>query len=574
MKRALRIIIPFLLVLCILGSAVWYLQYYDPQFTMDTVISMARSFEEMDSHEIATDLYNFAYSMSDGDDEVAIELANHHKENGNYTKAEYTLTRAIADGGSKELYMALCETYIQQDKVLDAVRMLDTISDETIKEELDKMRPSAPKLSSDVAFHSNYVPISTECDEGCKLYVNYEGEYPSIETDLYDGPYTLPGGETTIYAVAVGENSLVSPLTIFAYTVGGVIEEITFADKGMELLTRQILNFNESRPIYTNDLWTIHELTVYGEIKSLEDLKYFPYLERLTITNAEGLDLQVVANLSNLTEFNVQKGAIKQDSLEAIGKLTKLTRLTLTDCSLSTIAPLEKLTELTYLDLGSNTLRNIEPIAAFTKLQELYLSNNAITELDVLSSLKDLKTLELSNNSITTLKPIFSLNQLTTLSANNNGISSLDGIQGLTSLEKIQLKQNALTNISAIGGCSALTEADLSNNAITDITVLTGMTGLLRIDLSHNFIKDLPKFTSEHQLGSLIISHNELSKLDPLSVIPDLYSVDIDYNQKVSKLDPLLKCRHLIQVNCFGTNVTENPFPENQGVVVNFDSSR
>ena len=86
MKRALRIILPIILVLIILVSAVWYLMVYDPDFTKDTILSTARSFDKGGHHKIAAWLYDIAYDQSKGGDEVAIELANHYKSNGNLHK--------------------------------------------------------------------------------------------------------------------------------------------------------------------------------------------------------------------------------------------------------------------------------------------------------------------------------------------------------------------------------------------------------------------------------------------------------------------------------------------------------
>ena len=62
-------------------------------------------------------------------------------------------------------------------------------------------------------------------------------------------------GETTIYAISVGENGLVSPLSVLGYTVAGVIEPAIFMDPAMEQAVRTVLKADADEILYTDDLW-------------------------------------------------------------------------------------------------------------------------------------------------------------------------------------------------------------------------------------------------------------------------------------------------------------------------------
>ena len=573
MKRALRVILPLILVFAIIGSTVWYLLVYDRDFTMDAILAAARGFDKSGNHKAAAWLYDLAYEHSGGGDDVAIELANHYKSAGNYTKAEYTLSNAIADGGTVDLYIALCQTYVEQDKLLDAVTMLDNIKDPAIKAQIDAMRPAAPTITPAEGFYSQYISVSATGSEGDTIYINYLGQYPSTQTDLYVEPYTLPEGETSIYAIAVDSQNLVSPLAIRCYTVGGIIELVELTDPVIDAAVRQQLNFSENRAIYTNDLWTLKELTLTEEVSSFEDLQYFPYLETLTLSACGEAELTAVSSLTKLTTLSITDMDLSQNSLKAIGSLSNLTSLTLSSCGLSSVATLEGLTELTYLDLSGNTLRNISVFAGFSKLEELHMSSNALTDLDALSGLQSLRVLDVSYNSLQSLSPIYSLTGLTTLKAGTNAIASIEGIGVLTNLQILDLSQNILTDISYLSGCTELTELDLSDNTITDMTVVAGLVKLLRLDLANNAIKELPEFPEGHALGSLIISNNQLSTIENLAALEGLYYLDIDYNAEVDSLRPLLTNFNLMQVNCFGTKIAISPFPEDQGVIVNLDPS-
>ena len=144
MKKVLKVLLPILLSVAVIGCLIWYLFVYDREFSRDILLSQARYQESQGNHDVAAWFYDRAYDHANQDEDVAIELANQYKSIGNYTKAEFTLANAIADGGHAELYVALCKTYVEQDKLLDAVEMLDNISDANIKAQLDALRPAAP----------------------------------------------------------------------------------------------------------------------------------------------------------------------------------------------------------------------------------------------------------------------------------------------------------------------------------------------------------------------------------------------------------------------------------------------
>ena len=572
MNKAFRIILPIVLVIVILGSLIWYFTEYDPGFTRDTIMSTARAFDNAGQHRIAAWLYDMAYLQSEGNDEIAIELAEHYKANGNYTKAEYTLSGAIADGGTLDLYIALCQTYVEQDKLLDAVNMLNNITNADIKAQIDALRPAAPTFTPDPGFYSKYISVEAKSEENT-IYLNANGEYPSTEKDLYTEPVSIPSGETTIYAVSVNSNNLVSTLTIQGYTIGGVIEDVQFKDPTMEAFIRQTLGYNDSRTIKSNELWSIKSMIMPEGVETYEDLPLLTYLEELVIENSGKVDLTPLASVPRLTTLTIHKGQLSVDSLKAIGSCKTLTKLTLTNCGVSSVANFDGLTKLKYLDLNRNTLRNIETFQNFTELEELYMKENALMSLDALSGLKALKVLDVSQNALESLTPVFGLTELNTLIAPNNAITSIEGIQALVNLQKLDLSQNGLKDISVLSPCKALTDINISHNNITDISVLASLLDVTRFDASNNKIQSLPTFTKDHQLGAFLMAYNDLENINALSVLPNIYLVDIDYNARVKTLNPLKQARHLTKVNCFGTKVSEIPFPADSGVVVNMDMS-
>lgn len=570
MKKALRILLPIVLAVAIIACTAWYLFVYDRTFTRDMLLSCARYSESQGSHNTAAWFYNLAYAQSENSDAVAIELAQQYKSSGNYTKAEYTLYNAIADGAGVDVYVALSKIYVEQDKLLDAVNMLSSVTNEEIKTQLETMRPAAPTATPDPGFYSQYISVTLAAENGT-IYYSHNGEYPSVDSEPYADAITLADGENTIYAIAVDEKGLVSPLSIFGFTVGGVIEEVNFADAAIEAEIRTLLGVNESTVLYTNDLWTITEFTVPEGAKSYADLKNLLFLEKLTIKNGVGDELSFISSLANLTALSITNTTVSQDTLTAIAVLPLLKTLTLSDCGLTSTTPLEKAVNITTLDLSNNAIRNIDALSAMTNLQEANLEYNALTSLSALSANTALTKLDVSTNSLTSLAPLSSLTALTWVDASTNSISDLGEIGKLTALSYLSMASNKLTDISQLSSCTAITDLNISSNSLADISSLSKLTGLMYLDFSYNEVTELPKFSTSCALVTINGSHNKLSSLQNLSGLENLNRVNMDYNTDIKSVDPLAKCPVLLEVNVYGTGVTDVTSLTNQCIVVNYN---
>lgn len=568
MKKAIKILVPLLLVALILVSIGWYLFIYDRTFTRDTLLSQARYQDAHGNSRLSSWFYNMAYSFSGKDEDVAIELANQYKADGNYTKAEYTLASAINSRASVELYTALCRTYVEQNKLLDAMNMLDNIGDPAIKAELDAQRPSAPQPDQESGYYSQYIELQLSSN-GTILYTT-DGEFPSTEGPIYTAPIQLSAGETTIYAISVASSGLVSHTTVLSYTITGVIEEVFFSDDALAAAIRAAINADENDRIYTNQLWEITEFTIPDGVKNYEDLNLLPYLKSLTI-HGQSLDsLSCLASLTQLETLNMTSCRFPADSLSVLAALPALSDLTLNDCSLSTIEGLTGAPTLKKLDLSNNTVRNLEAISSMAGLQELVLQHNAVTSLSDLSGLTALEHLDVSYNALTSLSPLSSCIKLNWLGANNNQIASLDGVSSLPLLRYLSLDNNSLTEVSSLAGCTELTELSFASNAVTDISALSALTKLDTLDFSSNQVTELPQWPDGCPLRVISGSHNALTSIDSLSNMESLTNVNMDYNQLTS-IDALADNYCLVQVNVFGNAIEDVSALREHDIIVNYD---
>lgn len=569
MKKAFKIAVPILLVLAVIFSIVWYLFQYDPEFTRDFLLSQARSAEDRGNHRLATWIYDLTYLQSNEDENIAIELAEQFKEMGNYTKAEYTLSNAISDGGTAQLYIALCQTYVEQDKLLDAVTMLDNIADPQIKAQLDELRPAAPVASQGNGYYSQYITISITSPDG-PVYTDSTGEYPSTKQAPFTGELTLSGGETNIYALCVGENGLVSPLSIFSYTVAGVIEEVTLSDPAMDQLVRQQLNVTDDHVLYTNELWGITTLAVSSEVTDLSDLALMPLLEELTIPSGTYENLKAISSLSALRTLRIEGVTLDSETVKIIGNLPKLQVLALPHCNLSTISDLSAAIGLTELDLSNNTIGDLAPLAQMQELKTLNLSHNAVSKLSSIPTLGKLEKLELSYNSLTSVAELSQIVTLKNLQLGNNALTDLAGLEKLTALTVLSAEKNKITDISHLSACTELTELNISGNAVTDLSAIGSMGKLSKLDFSNNQVESLPKFASQDTLTSINGSSNQLSSLDALKGQTSLNYVIMDHNSGITSIHALRNCYSLIEVNVYATGVTDVSALTSMNVIVKY----
>lgn len=573
MKKTIRILIPIFLAAAILLCTAWYLFVYDRDFTRDVLVSCARYCEQQGDHNTAAWFYNAAYAQSGNNDAVAIELARQYKASGNYTKAEYTLSNAIIDGGGLDLYIELCKTYVEQDKLLDAQQFLNGITNEQVKSQLDQMRPKTPAVSHEPGTYNQYISIAVEAEQGT-LYVTTDGSYPSTSQSPYTQPLELVNGENIIRAVSVADNGLISQLAVYSYTIVGIVEPVQFSDAAIEAELRSLLGIPGDTIVYTDDLWNIAEFTVPVNAQSYDDLAYLIRLKKLTVNQGIASEMDILSELRSLESLTVTETALSQDAISYISAMTALTELTLDSCGITNISDFNMLSDLAVLDLSNNTVRNIEAISAMTKLQVLDLSHNALEELSALKDLTTLKFLDVSHNSLTSLADISNLTGLTQLNAGNNSITDLGQIELLSSLTKLTLEFNFLTDVSPLSGCTGLSELDISDNSLTSISVLNTLTELTYLDFSHNQVTELPQFPTDCALVTIDGSHNKLSSLDALAGLEHLNIVKMNYNEKIKSVEKLAECPMLIEVNIYGTSVSDVSALTYQSIVVKYDPTQ
>lgn len=569
MKKALKILLPLFLSLVILISLLWYFLIYDRVLSRDLLLTGARISDDAGYSTLSAWFYNQAYNLSDNSgDSVVVELAEQYRRSGNYTKAEYTLTNAISNGGGVEIYTALCKVYVEQNKLYDAVTLLDSVSNPDIKAELDKIRPKAPQSTPDQGLYNQYISVSFQAPTGT-IYTALGSGYPSLNSKPYSKPIPLSDGENIITALAVSDDGIVSPLTTGIYTIGGVVESLDFTDRFIEATIRDLLNI-EKKQLYTNDLWKLTEFTVPSEATSYDELVHMKNLQKLTVENGAPEELTCLKAMAGLTALTIRNTEVSDEVLEIIGSLTKLETLILQDCKISNISALKSLSNIRILDLSNNTIYDLTALSGMTNLSELYIKNNVVDDLSALANLQAMVKLDVSDNKlISTLAPLSNLTKLVWLDAGTNSITELGNIGNLQSLSSLSLVSNNLMDISSLAGCSALTDLNLSKNQISDISALSSLSKLMYLRFRENQVSELPAFAKDAALVIIDGTGNNIQSLEPLRGLQDLNNVYMNNNSELASVSPLADCHRLVEVHVDNTRVTDVSALD-EGVIVKY----
>ena len=103
--------------------------------------------------------------------------------------------------------------------------------------------------------------------------------------------------------------------------------------------------------------------------------------------------------------------------------------------------------------------------------------------------------------------------------------------------------------------------------------MLSGLTKMNEFDFSYNQCTALPALGSGSGLVTIDGSYNALTTLEPLDKISSLNYVYMDYNAEVSRIDFLADNPNMVQINVFGTKVTQSQANKciDRSIIVNYD---
>lgn len=557
-----------LLVLVLAGGLIFAAVHF--LWTGDHLAYMGDRAMAKENYNQAVTFYELAFRLEPENPEHVLSMADACIEDGSYTKAERSLVNALRVAPSAELYSKLSKVYVEQNKLMDAQIMLDNITNEEVLAQMQELRPQAPVFSQESGSYDEYISLTIESG-GATVYYSLDEQYPSTEEEAYSQPLLLTSGQNYIRAISVTPEGLVSSLAQAEYLIHGVVEEVHFASAELEAHIRELLYVPRTAAVMTSDLWSITELSVPETVVDFSDLNHFTGLTSLSILNSSVEDYSFLESTQQLQILDFSGSLINTDALEKIGTLKELRELKLNGCGLTNIAPLAGNTLLELLELANNSISDTAPLAELRSLRRLDLSQNALSSLDAFWGLDALEYLDISANSVVYLAPLENCSELKTLYASRNSIADISVLANMPALEHLALCNNQIPDMGPLVSCTKLITLDLAGNQLTNADAIALMPKLTHLDVSYNAIFALPVLSATAPLQQINISYNQLTDVAVLAGLPQLSYLNADYNEFLSDVLCLSTCPLLVQVDVFGTAVTEVTTLTDMGVIVNFN---
>ena len=591
MSKTVKNIIRVLTAITVLAAAAAALFWALPTAVSQYRHGAAAEAEQEGRVERAIELLLPELDRNPKDSELRVRIVEMYISLGNHSRAEYLLEHGIREqGGQTGLYKMLCGVYVMQDKLLDAVELLENLPNPRIQEQLNAERPAPPVLTPPPGDYRSPPALTVTAGEGTLCCVTLDGKIPSIDKNPYKGSVQLPQGRINVLAVAVGGDGLVSDWAVGMYVVDDLSELAVFAEPAIEAQARGLTGVTEGGMV-SGLFKGVTELVIpeARAYMTLDDLRWFPGLETLSLVGTGDVhtDISALAGLENLKSLTLKNMGIDSISLEAIAGLETLESLDLSGNQIVTLGNLSGLTALRSLTLENNSITDLAPIAGLTAIEDLMLGYNGIEETQPLAGLTALTRLHMQGNRVRDLQGLSGMKQLLSLNLERNSVVSAEPLAGLTSLVGLSLSHNKelyrvetlygeddgpeeeteegaegratgyYNSLAPLGSLTGLQTLLLDACGIEDITPLAPLTALRKLSLNDNAVTSV-KDAAEGMVNmeELLLNRNQVKSLIPLQAMSKLEVLHIEYNGMPS-LIAIRELPSIKTVYAFGNPVTE-----------------
>ncbi|GHF92302.1 Calx-beta domain-containing protein [Thalassotalea marina] len=204
----------------------------------------------------------------------------------------------------------------------------------------------------------------------------------------------------------------------------------------------------------------IEDITPLAQLKQLETLhltsnqvSQVSPIRQLTALATLYIDSNNVSSLNSLSGHvsltNISSNFNAISSLENVGEFPKLSSLSLTGNQLTNVPSLD-MPALTKLELSQNSITHIATIKSLTKLQELNLYDNPISELSVENLPASLSSLNIGNTQISSLAFVEQLPNIGELNIQNTTIDDVSSLNRLLRLMSLNLADTNISDVSSL----------------------------------------------------------------------------------------------------------------------------
>ena len=517
--------------------------------------------------------YESARSWTPNNQGVYIKMAEAYAALEDYDMAGEVIDEAIKkkvttkSTGLEQLHMMRVKIYTANGRLYDASNYIASINDQYIRKKIESARPDDLVYTPTHGSYDKSQKMSITVRDGETVYYTTDGSYPTKFSNVYVEPINIPLGDTDITAISVNKDGLVSPILVASYTVTNENEEVTFNDPKMEQMVRNALG----KPYGTIKMKELEEVTELsndgcdGHLKTLSDIELMPNLAAFHIENEKKLiSISQLSGRTKLTSLTLASCDLSSEDINALGSLTSLQSLDLTDNSLTSVAVLSNLPDLRYLFIGRNNIEDISAVASLENLLVLDASENTVQVIPNLST--SVESLYLSKNRISDLSGIHTLRNLTILDLSSNIITDAKNIGQLENLETLTLSNNSITDFEFLSTLDALTALDVSNTGFSSTKSLAKLS-LITLTANGTDISTVADIAKISTLTSLSIANTDVTDIKALSVIPTLDYLEIS-GCKIKDLSVLSRFKGLYTLWAIGLDVEDIEFANDDVTVI------
>lgn len=428
-----------------------------------------RYLEELD-YERAIASYQQALEIDPKNVEANLGLAEAYDSNQmpGYAEAVYQ-AMLDRDDTQTDAYVKLAELYMRLDRLEEARELLDTAADKVEDEEITVLRtitrPEPPSVSHEEGAYEERIRVElTPAEATHTIYYTLDGTEPTAESPVYTEPLILRNGETTIRAIAMNSMGYSSDIAVYTFDIQIEDVLVTLEEPVIERIIRNKLQLSYDEPIYNDDIEQITEIYIVGnqvqagenassvfleedqysvdgrsyrpsydrgEIATLNDLRYMPFLERVAVAYQPQLDVSGLAACGSVRELSLVGDGLGNSDLGVLGRMSQLTKLNLGWNSISDISSLSGLSNLTVLSLWGNEISSIQPIGGLTQLVYLDFSDNQVSDIQAVAGLVNLQQLWMYHNQISDIGAVSGLGALQVLMVRDNPIGNPDAVRSV-----------------------------------------------------------------------------------------------------------------------------------------------
>lgn len=254
--------------------------------------------------------------------------------------------------------------------------------------------------------------------------------------------------------------------------------------------------------------YALLELKASGEnMKSIDEIKNFPLLMYVDISNNEVSDLDTLHYLPTLVQLNARGNKLSQCLNFAPPKCTADNSWSSGHKAMGSM--------LVRADLSNNEIHQLDDLAHHPFLECLLLSMNRISAINGLQSLRYLQVLDLSKNKISQISGLDGL-PIQELNLSGNLLTTLEGLSELPYLSSLDVSDNQISVLSPLASCVQLHFLDIHANKLEQIRQVEFLRDLPWLRVLN--LMDTPASLKHYYRLRVVYVLSSLSELDRVAV--------------------------------------------------------